>query len=459
MRRISSMEIARVDHCMVTDLIQSRGRVVGAFGIDERTEDPEKALKVFSAKATVLATGGAGEAFALHVFPVCMTGDGYAMAYRAGAELVNMEFIQIGLSSTKTRLACSGSMMRAIPRFVNEEGKEFLEGYFPKEFSRTRIYNLVFEKGASWPVSREKETHLVDVAVFKVMAKGRRVFLDYSSNPKGFRFKNLERRWEERYRSEIKKATGEVGRNGSPLLRLKEINPAAVQWLKENGIDLDAGERIEIAPSVQHFQGGVKIRERGNTSLRGLYAAGECAGGQHGANRPGGNALLDGQVFGRIAGHEATVDAKSRGRKSEIGSDRVKNQLAMLREMCKGLSATEMRREVQSIASRCASVVRTEQGLKKALSEMNRLRREGIGQDEKGLVFAVETRNLMDVAELVLSSSLLRKESRGPHLFFKDVEDPRPLPPQDPGWRKYIVARSDQGRMALEKRPPVNIED
>ncbi len=104
-----------------------------------------------------MATGGAGEAFKVHVFPAGMTGDGYALAYRAGAELVNMEFIQIGLSSVKTKLACSGSMMRSIPRFVNEEGREFLTDYFPPDTSLAEIYNFVFEKGASWPVSSEKE--------------------------------------------------------------------------------------------------------------------------------------------------------------------------------------------------------------------------------------------------------------------------------------------------------------
>jgi succinate dehydrogenase / fumarate reductase flavoprotein subunit len=87
------------------------------------------------------------------------------------------------------------------------------------------------------------------------------------------------------------------------------MNPEILLWLKEHGIDMEGGDKIEIAPAAQHFQGGIKIHEKGQTSIKGLYAVGECAGGQHGANRPGGNALLDGQVFGKIAGSNAAEEA------------------------------------------------------------------------------------------------------------------------------------------------------
>jgi succinate dehydrogenase/fumarate reductase flavoprotein subunit len=457
LRKISSMDIHIIDHCMVTELIKNRGRVIGAFGIDEREEEIEKRLKIFSSKTTVLATGGAGEAFKIHVFPAGMTGDGYALAFRTGAELVNMEFIQIGLSSVKTRLACSGSMMRAIPRFLNREGKEFLGNYFPQGTPPAEIYNLVFEKGASWPVSNEKRTYLIDVAVFKEIAKGRRVFLDYSANPQGFQFQDLEMKWQERYKNEIKREISDEERSKSPLRRLSEINPESIEWLKEYGIDLAAGERIEIAPAIQHFQGGVKIREKGDTSLKGLYAAGECAGGQHGANRPGGNALLDGQVFGRIAGREAAIEAKSFNKKPEVSSNRIEGYLAKLREMDKGRKASEVRDEIQSITSQFTSVVRTEEGLKKGLKILEGLRKEKVAVDENGLVFGLETENLLDVAEMILRASLLRKESRGPHLFFNRFEDHHPLPNQDPSWRRYIVIRNQSGKMILKKRTPIRM--
>ncbi|OGP88989.1 MAG: hypothetical protein A2156_04915 [Deltaproteobacteria bacterium RBG_16_48_10] len=458
LRKISSMDIRIIDRCMVSELIKYRGRVIGAFGIGEREEKIEKGLKILSCKTMVMATGGAGEAFKVHVFPPGMTGDGYALAYRAGAELVNMEFIQIGLSSVETKLACSGSMMRSIPRFINEEGREFLANYFPQGTSRAEIYNYVFEKGASWPVSSEKKTCLIDIAVSKEMVKGHRVFLDYRCNPQGFRFQDLQSKWQERYQSEMKKELGTGKRKESPLNRLREINPTSIEWLKENGVNLEAGDQLEIAPSIQHFQGGIKIRERGDTILKGLYAAGECAGGQHGANRPGGNALLDGQVFGKVAGHEAALEARSIEERQEIRSSQIKKYLSKLISMNDGKQASEMRSEIQSITSQYAGVVRTEEGLKKGLKALEGLKKEKITPDGKGLVFALETENLRDVAEMIIRACLMRKESRGPHLFFGHSDDPQPLPIQDSKWRKYIVIQNQMGKMVLKKKVPVKLE-
>lgn len=455
LKKISSMDIGIIEHCMIADLIQYRGRVIGAFGIDEREElEIEDRLKIFSNKTTVLAAGGAGEAFQIHVFPEGMTGDGYALAYRAGAELVNMEFIQIGPASIKTRLNCSGSLMRAVPRLVNERDEEFLKNHLPEKMSPAEIGNLIFEKGSSWPVSIEKKTHLIDVAMFKEMSRGHRIFLDYRTNPEGFRFRDLDQKWQERYEREIKGPVSDQRRERSPLDRLLEINQESIDWLKNHGIDLTAGDRIEIAPCIQHFQGGVKIRERGNASLRGLFAAGECAGGQHGANRPGGNALLDGQVFGKISGHEAALESKSFDHKLEVSSGRIKKYLHKLKGMKKGKRAQEVRGEIQSLTSTNASVVRTEEGLKRGLKHLEILRREEVAIDEKGLVFALETKNLLDVAEMILRSCLARKESRGTHLFFNRLKDPHPLPSRDPEWRKYILIQNQSGKMSLRKENP-----
>ena len=235
LRKISSMDIKIIEHCMVADLIKYRRRVIGAFGIDEREDlKIRDRFKIFSSKATILATGGAGEVFETHVFPEGMTGDGYALAYRAGAGLVNMEFIQIGPASIKTRLNCSGSLMRAAPRFINEKGEEFLNKHFPKGMPTADIINLIFEKGSSWPVSLEKRTHLIDVAMFKEIAQGHRVFLDYKANPEGFKFHDLDSKWQERYEKEMKSQLGPGQRAVSPFHRLAVLHPDSIQWIKEN---------------------------------------------------------------------------------------------------------------------------------------------------------------------------------------------------------------------------------
>jgi succinate dehydrogenase/fumarate reductase flavoprotein subunit len=435
--RLAQTSVRAIEHHLAAELLLGDGRAAGVLAVDERTGEET----IIDARAAVLATGGAGEAFEVHVYPPGMTGDGCALAYRAGAELVNMEFIQIGLSSVATKLACSGSMMRAVPRFAADGGFIALDA------------DLVFAKGATWPVSAEAPTRAIDVAVFRERAAGRAVSLDFSANPSGFEFDRLEPRWRERYQSEIKQPGSERERARSPLARLREINPMAIAWLRERGIDVEAGDRIEIAPAAQHFQGGVKIRTQAETTVAGLFAAGECAGGQHGANRPGGNALLDTQVFGRIAGESAAAWARANPPAQAAAGQRSPLDALL---SSGGLAATEARAAIQRAMGRAASVVRTPAGLQAAIEELGALRSRGIAADDAGAAFAVETRNLLDVAEMVLRAAALRRESRGPHLLFARADDAEPLPRDDADWRRYIVIRrGDDGAMKLEPREPV----
>jgi succinate dehydrogenase / fumarate reductase flavoprotein subunit len=104
-------------------------------------------------------------------------------------------------------------------------------------------------------------------------------------------------------------------------------------------------------------------------------------------------------------------------------------------------------------------VVRTEDGLRKGLKMLGVLRREGVSIDEKGVVFAAETENIRDVAEMVLRACLFRKESRGPHLFFKHFDETYPLPSQDPTWRRYIVIQNHSDKMILKKKSPIGMKE
>ena len=442
-RAIRASSVKIIENTTAFELVVHDGRCRGAIA------SGPAGVTFYSAPATILATGGAGKAFAVNVFPPGMTGDGPAMALRAGAELVNMEFIQIGLSSLKTSLACSGSMFRALPRVVDASSREILLKTFPGD--TTALLNTTFRKGASWPVSYDEPSHVIDVAVFREIAAGGRVFLDYSANPSGYDPELLDGSIRDWYRNE---KNVDLDRSATPLGRLQQINAPAIAWLKERGIDLAAGDRIEIAPAAQHFQGGIKIRTKGQTCLPGLYAAGEAAGGQHGANRPGGNALMDCQVFGRIAGTEAANFAMANdGPPPPEAAQQTLERLSS--ELASGsLSPEDAMRNIQHIMSRAASVVRTTPSTEDALRKLAEIRSAGISGAD-GLAPACEARNLLDVAQAVLAAIAARHESRGPHLCFGSEHASAPLPRDEERYQRYFVIRGTGKAMAVEPSDPV----
>jgi len=478
-RRLRELPIRVVERTLVAELLldPSRERVIGAALASQR----DGQISALGAKAIVLATGGAGQVFAVNVYPPDCTGDGYALAYRAGAELVNLEFIQLGLCSLKTKLACSGDMMRALPRLVNDQGEEFLARYLPPGTPYAEMYNLLFAKGASWPVSSREPSQVIDVAVARELAAGRRVFLDYARNPQGLppiapfgglppiQVGGLElHSLSERVRSWYQgKGLGlDDPRALSPLARLEAINHPAVEWLAARGINLAAGDMVEVAPTVQHFQGGAKIRTRGETTLRGLYAAGEVAGGQHGANRPGGNALLDTQVFGRIAGESATEYALAQGQAPVPSAEAAQGALRAL-FFPRGLAAPAARKEVGRAMSSACGVYRTEAGLRELVQALEELAKRGVSAEGVPLapdwiggrpstwIGGLETMNILLVARLVARAALERDESRGPHLRFPADGSLVPLPQDDARWTMYTVIRLGAQGPILERRRPV----
>lgn len=435
---------------IVGDLLldASRQRVCGAALVAQSSDD----VAVVAAKAVVLATGGAGQVFSVNVYPPDCTGDGYALAYRAGAELVNLEFIQIGLCSLATRLACSGDMMRAMPRLINDHGEEFLAHYMPSSTS-TQICDVVFSKGASWPVSYNERSHVLDIAAAQELANGRRVFLDYGRDPKGMDASQLAERvhaWYARKGLDLRHPALAT----TPLARLEIINPQSVVWLQERGVNLRAGDRVEVAPAVQHFQGGIKIRTQADTNVPGLYAAGEAAGGQHGANRPGGNALLDTQVFGRIAGESAADYAASQPAPTMPAAREAKGLLAALLNPT-GVEADGLRTTVGRAMSSECGVCRTRAGLQRLVSDLDSLLARGVSAQRAPLAKALEALNILQTARLVAGAALERDESRGPHLRFTEPGSLTPVPQDDVRWGRYIVMRKGDHGPLLESRLPM----
>ena len=184
--------------------------------------------------------------------------------------------------------------------------------------------------------------------------------------------------------------------------------------------------------------------------LKGLYAAGEAAGGQHGAMRPGGNSLMDSQVFGKIAGTSAAEEANSlshtlKYEQINIAAKAVSEKL----NAAQGLPATEMRERVQDILSTYANVVRTINGLNEGLRKLNEIQSQGLRVDEKGWVYALETLNSLETGTLVLEAARRRPESRGTHLFFKSEDDLSNVPTNEE-WEKYIVLKKGKDGVICE---------
>jgi len=423
-------------------------------GFDRYDDSPVRV----AASAVVLATGGPGRVFGTSVFPEGMTAEAAAAALDAGAELVNLEFIQIGLCNPATRLACSGTMMRALPRMVDESGAEFLPELLPGRSAAQR-QELVLKKGASWPVSFEEPSHAIDVACARARERGP-IFLDFSGDPQG-----LDR---DKFKSDIKgwpleaKALedGGDGALATPASRLAAMNPKVVAWFKERGVDIAGGDRVEIAPSVQHFQGGIRIDARAETRVEGLFACGEAAGGQHGANRPGGNALMDSQVFGRVAGESAAERAR---RRMAAPDERFRSAAREWIESVSGVPLDECDRvlgEVARLLDLSCGVVRTSPALDDARGAIEALRPRLAAGDagDARLLSAAEALGAVDFALALVASVAARPESRGPHLRFASDDAPAPVPSDDakpPEWT--LVSKKgakESDAIALRREAP-----
>lgn len=251
----------------------------------------EKELVAFRCRDIIMATGGPAGIYADSVYPVGHTGS-TGLAIDAGAKMQNLSLWQYGLGSVNPRWNVSGTYMQVLPRFVSidKDGNEddFLWGYFADKY---RGLSLVFLKGYQWPFDPQKAENgssLIDMLVYReCVEKGRRVFLDFTKNPFDLDFSKLS--------GEAYTYLNRAGATfGTPIDRLAKMNAPAIALYKSKGVDLHH-EYLEIALCAQHNNGGIAVDLWWQTSVKGLFAAGECAG-THGISRPGGSALNAGQV-------------------------------------------------------------------------------------------------------------------------------------------------------------------
>jgi fumarate reductase (CoM/CoB) subunit A len=396
-KEILSLGVEVVENLRALDLLKDdREHVCGAVVSAGRKPFPIRA------RAVVLATGGAGRIFRRSVNPPSLEGDGWCMAYRAGARLVNMEFFQIGpaVFEPKMMFIIHSHMWRLRPRLTNVLQEDFLPRYCPPGVDPFEVMNL---KAMSYPFSVRTAARYLDIAMFKEVTEGRGtasggVYFDVTHVGKG---------------------------------ALMERAPITYNTLKRAGVDL-AQEKIEIGMVVQNFNGGIVIDEHGFTGVEGLYAAGEVSGGVHGADRPGGNNLIDTQVFGYRAGRAAAESAAH----TTLKPGATKTAEASRYETPSQEDEAIIAKSADLYYSNL-TVVRTKTGLEEVLQFVDAHRR-----NPHWLV-----RNRLILGEILATAAITREESRGTH-YREDFSQ------SDPAWAKRLVIRRGKEDKPIPQRIP-----
>lgn len=332
----------------------------------------------FRAKAVVLASGGAGRLYKITTNAAQDTGNGYAIAYRIGAKLVDMEMVQFHTTGMVYPKSHEGQLVTEAVRgeggiLLNIHKERFMHRYEPK----------LLELAGRDVLARSIATEILEG---RGTPEGG-VYLDISHLPANL----IEERL-------------------SSMLR---------QFLNV-GVDIRK-QPMQVAPTAHHFMGGVQINENAETNIVGIYAAGEVTGGIHGGNRLGGNALADTQVFGKIAGQNAAEYALKNSllpiNKKHI-SHEIRHAKSFL-ENKKGVRPFEIKKRLTSLMWDKVGIFRTEKGLQEAITEIERIKKEipNIWVMDKRTRYnrewieALEIKNMVMVAEMVAKAALMRKES------------------------------------------------
>ena len=415
---IKDLPIKIVERTIIVDLIVTNGSCAGAVGIDADGHPV-----VLRAKAVVLGCGGAGQLFKYTLTPRDITGDGYALGLRAGAELVNMEFMQVVMGTVKpTKNQFNTFLWCARPRLLDAAGEDFLDNYLPEDVTAEQCMDA---KSRHFPFSTCDHSRYIEIAVQKETLKSDQadqagVFIDLTG------------------------ITDEVVAGLPPNSPLQKVWPIVKAFMAKRGFSIDT-EPVPVACFAHAINGGLKINTDGQSTLPGLYAAGEVAGGPHGADRLGGNMLLTCQVYGARAGRAA---AKTASQIDHAAFDQAQVTAILDKiESCKqqqgALKVQQLREHLQETLWRNVLVVRNKVKLENALGDVAALRSlmpevkiDGIN-DLRSLL---ELGNLLDVGEAIIIAALHRTESRGSHYR----ED---FPLQDSAWDKRILIGYRNGQI------------
>jgi succinate dehydrogenase / fumarate reductase flavoprotein subunit len=438
--------------CTVLSLLLDSGRVVGACGYDR-----EKGLfQLWQAKAVVLATGGIGRAYKITSNSWEYTGDGLALAYNAGAELQEMEFVQFHPTGMVWPISVRGILVTEGVRgeggvLRNSEGRRFMFDEIPDLYKDSTADNeeegwryTQGDRNARRPPELLTRDHVARCINREVKA-GR-------GTPHGGVF--LDIAW---IKERLPKAEEHI----------KRKLPSMYHQFKQLA-DLDiTKEPMEVGPTTHYMMGGIRVDgDTQMSSVPGLFAAGEAAAGLHGANRLGGNSLSDLVVFGRRAGRFAAEFAKNNGANgaaTAVDEEQLqataKAALVPFDRGASGENPYQVQYDLQESMQDLVGIVRTESEMQQALEKIAQLqaRADRVGitghrQYNNGWHTAIDLASLLVVSEAITRAALLRKESRGAQ-FRED------FPNKDTEWGKHniVVKRGADGEMLVEQRaiPPM----
>ena len=436
--------------CTVLSLLLDGGRIAGACGYDRE----KGRFQLWEAKAVVMATGGIGRAFKVTSNSWEYTGDGLALAYRAGAELQDMEFVQFHPTGMVWPISVAGILVTEGVRgeggvLRNSEGRRFMFDDIPdlykEQTADTEEEGWRYtqgDKNARRPPELLTRDHVARCINREVKA-GR-------GSPHGGVFLDISWIKERMPKSEE---------------YIKRKLPSMYHQFKQLA-DLDiTKEPMEVGPTTHYMMGGIRVDGDSQMStVPGLFAAGEAAAGLHGANRLGGNSLSDLVVFGKRAGRFAAEFASANGPvaidESELQAT-AKAALAPFDRGPAGENPYQVQYDLQETMQDLVGIVRVESEMQQALDAIGQLRaraeRAGITGNREynnGWHTAIDIGNMMVVSEAITRAALLRKESRGAQ-FRED------FPGKDAEWGKYniVIRQGADGEMQVEKRALTPIPD
>ena len=400
-----------VEDVMILRLLLDDSQVAGAVGVNLFTAE----MIGFRAKTVILATGGAGNVYPVTTNPADVTGDGYVLALRAGAELMDMEFVQfypLGL---------------IFP--------ESLKGMLAGTFYYSRLLNAKHERLMKYydPARLEMSTRdIIARAIYSEIQKGNGtprggVLCDMTYNPPGFTKKQL---------------------------------PALYDFYLKIGIDVEK-QMVEVAPTCHFFMGGVRVNEEWRSTVPTLFAAGEAAGGVQGANRLSQNSLADIMVSGGRAGDAAGLEAKNRSSFRKINDGEIKEEQRRVDELFSrtkenGIGPREVKKRLNRVMWDAVGLIRNEAGLKDALAEFRRLEEEDLPRItlasssrryNREFIETLELSNLLTVSRAIATPALRRDESRGAH--FRDDFPKR----DNRNWLKHLRVAQSNGTFQLQEGP------